>query len=141
MMLDVAVPELRTYYPLTTIHHPAIVLASVPSSWHHLSATRNHIHEDRIRMAKQAVATRTDLDPIDRLEEKVRMLVGIVTQLRADHARATEENGRLARELDGLRARLAESEEVTGSELSALREERELVRSRVAEMLEQLEAI
>jgi regulator of replication initiation timing len=92
-------------------------------------------------MAKQAVATRTDLDPIDRLEEKVRMLVGIVTQLRADHARATEENGRLARELDGLRARLAENEEVTGSELSALREERELVRSRVAEMLEQLEAI
>jgi len=92
-------------------------------------------------MAKQAVATRTDLDPIDRLEEKVRMLVGIVTQLRADHARATEENGRLARELDGLRARLAESEEVTGTELSALREERELVRSRVAEMLEQLEAI
>ena len=69
------------------------------------------------------------------------MLVGIVTQLRADHARATEENGRLARELDGLRARLAESEEVTGTELSALREERELVRSRVAEMLEQLEAI
>ena len=92
-------------------------------------------------MAKQAVATRTDLDPIDRLEEKVRMLVGIVTQLRADHARAAEENGRLVRELDGLRARLAESEEVTGTELSALREERDLVRSRVAEMLEQLEAI
>ena len=92
-------------------------------------------------MAKQAVATRTDLDPIDRLEEKVRMLVGIVTQLRADHARATEENGRLARELDNLRARLAESEESTGTELSALREERDLIRSRVAEMLEQLEAI
>ena len=69
------------------------------------------------------------------------MLVGIVTQLRADHARATEENGRLARELDGLRARLAESEEVTGTELNALREERDIVRSRVAEMLEQLEAI
>ena len=92
-------------------------------------------------MAKQAVATRTDLDPIDRLEEKVRMLVGIVTQLRADHARATEENGRLARELDNVRARLAESEEVSGSELSALREERDLIRSRVSEMLEQLEAI
>jgi regulator of replication initiation timing len=92
-------------------------------------------------MAKQAVATRTDLDPIDRLEEKVRMLVGIVTQLRADHARATEENGRLARELDSLRARLAETEEVSGSELNALREERDLIRARVAEMLEQLEAI
>ena len=92
-------------------------------------------------MAKQAVATRTDLDPIDRLEEKVRMLVGIVTQLRVDHARATEENGRLARELDSLRARLAETEEVSGSELNALREERDLIRARVAEMLEQLEAI
>ncbi len=91
-------------------------------------------------MAKQAVATRTDLDPIDRLEEKVRMLVGIVTQLRADHARVTDENGRLARELDNLRARLTESE-ATGSELSALREERDLIRSRVAEMLDQLEAI
>jgi regulator of replication initiation timing len=92
-------------------------------------------------MAKQAVATRTDLDPIDRLEEKVRMLVGIVTQLRADHARATEENSRLTRELDSLRMRLAESEATTGTELNALREERDLIRSRVAEMLEQLEAI
>ena len=92
-------------------------------------------------MAKQAVATRTDLDPIDRLEEKVRTLVSIVTQLRADHARVAEENGRLARELDNMRSRLAAENEATGSELSALREERELVRSRVAEMLEQLEAI
>jgi regulator of replication initiation timing len=91
-------------------------------------------------MAKQAVATRTDLDPIDRLEEKVRMLVGIVTQLRADHARAAEENSRLARELDNLRVRLAESE-ANETELSALRDERDLIRSRVAEMLEQLEAL
>ena len=57
-------------------------------------------------MAKQAVATRIDLDPIDRLEEKVRMLVSIVTQLRADHARAAEENGRLKSELDNMRSRL-----------------------------------
>jgi len=91
-------------------------------------------------MAKQALATRTDLDPIDRLEEKVRMLVGIVTQLRAEHARSTEENSRLARELDAMRARLAESD-ATGSELSALRDERDLIRSRVAEMLQQLESI
>jgi len=92
-------------------------------------------------MAKQAVATRTDLDPIDRLEEKVRMLVSIVTQLRADHARAAEENGRLKSELDNMRARLAAENEATDSELSALREERDLIRSRVSEMLEQLEAI
>jgi regulator of replication initiation timing len=91
-------------------------------------------------MAKQAVAAQTDLDPIDRLEDKVRTLIGVVTQLRADHAKAAEENIRLAREIDTLQARLAESE-VTGSELNVLREERDLIRSRVAEMLQQLESI
>jgi hypothetical protein len=53
----------------------------------------------------------------------------------------TEENGRIARELDNMRSRLTAESEATGSELSALREERDLIRSRVAEMLEQLEAI
>jgi regulator of replication initiation timing len=92
-------------------------------------------------MAKQATAVaRTELDPIDRLEEKVKLLVGVVTQLRNEHARATEENTRLAREIDGLRARLADSE-ASSSELSALRDERDLIRSRVAEMLDQLEAL
>ncbi len=43
-------------------------------------------------------------------------------------------------ELDNMRARLAESE-VTGNELTVLREERDLIRARVSEMLEQLEAI
>ena len=92
-------------------------------------------------MAKQATAVaRTELEPIDRLEEKVKLLVGVVAQLRNDHARATDENARLMREIDSLRARLAESE-ATESELSALRDEREIIRSRVSEMLEQLDAI
>jgi regulator of replication initiation timing len=91
-------------------------------------------------MAKQAVATRTDLDPIDRLEEKVKLLVSVVTQLRREHAKAVDDNSRLLRELDNMRARLAETE-VSGTELTALRDERDLVRARVAEMLEQLESI
>jgi regulator of replication initiation timing len=91
-------------------------------------------------MAKQAVATRTDLDPIDRLEEKVKLLVSVVAQLRREHAKALDDNSRLIRELDSMRGRLAESE-VSGSELTALREERDVIRARVAEMLEQLEAI
>jgi regulator of replication initiation timing len=91
-------------------------------------------------MAKQAVATRTDLDPIDRLEEKVKLLVSVIAQLRREHAKAIDDNSRLLRDLDSMRSRLAESE-VSGSELTALREERDLVRARVAEMLEQLEAI
>ena len=91
-------------------------------------------------MAKQAVAARTDLDPIDRLEEKVKLLVSVVSQLRREHAKAIDDNSRLMREVDNLRTRLAESE-VSSGELTALREERDLIRSRVSEMLEQLEAI
>lgn len=101
-------------------------------------------------MTKQAVARATDvssdapakaaLDPIDRLEEKIRLLVNMVAQLRAEQARSAEEHARLTQEIAALRARLAEAEKL-GTELAALRDERELVRARVAEMLEQLEAI
>jgi regulator of replication initiation timing len=92
-------------------------------------------------MVKTAAAARTtDLDPIDRLEEKVRRLVQMIAQLRADQARAAGDNARLVQELDALRARLAEAD-AAGSELTALRDERDLIRARVSEMLEQLEAI
>ena len=93
-------------------------------------------------MVKQAtaVARTTDLEPIDRLEEKVKRLVEIITQLREEQARSANENVRLGQELTLLRAQLADAE-ATGTELSALRDERELIRSRVTEMLEQLEGI
>lgn len=86
-------------------------------------------------------ATRTvDLAPIDRLEEKVKALVALVDRLKGDAARLAEDNARLAREVEGLHARLADAETASG-EILALREERDLVRTRVAEMLEQLEGI
>ena len=91
-------------------------------------------------MAKTAVARTIDLEPIDRLEEKVKLLVGMVTRLRSEQARAAEENARLAQEVEGLRARLADAEN-TNAELSVLRDEREVIRTRVAEMLQQLDAI
>ena len=91
-------------------------------------------------MAKQAVARTVDLEPIDRLEEKIKLLVSIVAQLRADHARTVDENTRLGQELESVRARLADAEAAT-TELDALRDERELIRTRVSEMLEQLETI
>ena len=90
-------------------------------------------------MAKVAVRG-VDLEPIDRLEEKVKLLVGVIDRLRADQVRAADENTRLTRELDGLKARLAETEGTT-SELAALREERVLIRSRVGEMLTQIESL
>ena len=91
-------------------------------------------------MAKAAVASTVDLEPIDRLEEKVKMLVGMIDRLRAENARASEDNARLAREMDTLRGRLADAEG-TGAELSALRDERNLIRTRVGEMLQQIETL
>jgi len=89
-------------------------------------------------MAK--TATRVDLEPIDRLEEKVKLLVSLVDRLKSDQARAAEENQRLSRELDAMRARLAASDGLA-SELSTLKEERDVIRTRVSDMLEQLEAL
>ena len=91
-------------------------------------------------MAKTAVAQPVGLEPIDRLEEKIKLLVDTVSQLRSDQARAADENTRLTQELATLRARLADAELVQ-TELSTLREEREAIRTRVADMLTQLEAV
>ena len=91
-------------------------------------------------MAK-AVATRSvDLEVIDRLEEKLKLLVGMVERLRADGVRMSDENTRLLRELEASRNRLADAEG-TSVELTALREEREQIRSRVGEMLQQIESL
>jgi len=91
-------------------------------------------------MAKQATARTIDLDPIDRLEDKIKLLVGVVTKLRSDQAKTAEENARLAQEIESLRARL-EDAHGAHSELDALRSEREAIRGRVAEMLSHLESI
>jgi regulator of replication initiation timing len=90
-------------------------------------------------LAKVAVRG-VDLEPIDRLEEKVKQLVGMIDRLRADQGRAADENARLTREIDGLKARLHEAEGASG-ELQALRDERDLIRSRVGEMLTQIDSL
>ena len=91
-------------------------------------------------MAKQAVARTTDLEPIDRLEDKIKLLVDMVSRLRAEQAKAADENTRLAREVDTLRARLSEADSAS-AELAALRDERDVIRTRVADMLSQLESL
>jgi regulator of replication initiation timing len=89
----------------------------------------------------KGLATRSiDLEPIDRLEEKLKLLVGVIERLRGDSARMAEENTRLSRELDSARAQLTEAEG-TSAEMAALREERELIRGRVGEMLQQIESL
>jgi regulator of replication initiation timing len=89
----------------------------------------------------KAVAARTiDLEPIDRLEEKVKLLVGMIDRLRSDNARALDENTRLLRELDAARARIADADNVNADAV-ALREERDLIRTRVDDMLKQIESL
>ncbi len=90
-------------------------------------------------MAKTATRS-VELEPIDRLEEKVKLLVAMIERMKSDQARAAEENQRLSRDLDSMRARLASSEGLL-SELSTLKEERDVIRTRVTDMLEQLEAL
>jgi regulator of replication initiation timing len=90
-------------------------------------------------MAKTA-ARSVELEPIDRLEEKVKLLVSMIDRMKAEQSHAADENQRLSRELESMRSRLATSEGLI-SELSMLKEERDIIRSRVGEMLEQLEAL
>jgi regulator of replication initiation timing len=90
-------------------------------------------------MAKTA-ASSIELEPIDRLEEKVKRLIGVVERMKSEQARAAEENQRLSRELESMRARLAATDSVA-TELSALKQERDIIRTRVGDMLEQLEAL
>jgi regulator of replication initiation timing len=91
------------------------------------------------RMAKISPSS-VELEPIDRLEEKLKLLVNVVERLKTDQARAAEENQRLTAEVTSLRSRVAAGETLS-TELSALREERDVIRTRVGEMLEQLDAL
>ena len=90
-------------------------------------------------MVKPGART-VELEPIDRLEEKVRLLVGMMDHMKSEQARAAEENQRLSREMEALRGRLATSDALS-SEVAALKDERDKIRTRVSDMLEQLEAL
>jgi regulator of replication initiation timing len=81
-----------------------------------------------------------DLEPIDRLEGKIRQLVAVVERMKADQVRAADDNRQLTREVETLRGRLNAGESAT-AEVTALKQERDVIRTRVADMLEQLEAL
>jgi regulator of replication initiation timing len=90
-------------------------------------------------MAKTATRS-VDLEPIDRLEEKMKLLVGMVERMKGEQARAAEENQRLSRELDSMRARVA-ANDALATELSTMKDERDVIRARVTDMLQQLDAL
>ena len=90
-------------------------------------------------MAKTAIRS-VELEPIDRLEEKVKLLVSMVERMKLESARVVEDNQRLSRELESMRTRLAANDGLA-LELSTMKEERDVIRTRVTDMLEQLEAL
>jgi len=89
-------------------------------------------------MAKTAQSV--ELDAIERLEDKVRKLVALVEEMRGERARLAAENRALGDEVGVLRKKLVD-DEGAAAEVATLREEREQVRSRVKDMLAQIEAL
>jgi regulator of replication initiation timing len=89
------------------------------------------------------MATKTTapgLESIDRLEEKIKLLVNTIGRIKGEQARVAEENGRLKAEIETLNRRI-NSAESTGAEVASLREERDLIKSRVTDMLKQLDGL
>jgi len=85
-------------------------------------------------------ATSSAVEPIDRLEEKIKLLVSVIGRLRGEQSRVMEDNARPQRDLDAVKARIAEAEGTAG-EVADLRSERDQIRARVSEMLQQLDAL
>jgi uncharacterized coiled-coil DUF342 family protein len=81
-----------------------------------------------------------DIQPIDRLEEKIRQLVSVIDTLRAERARAVDDVARLERELEQAKTRI-EAASGASTELSTLREERDLIRNRVVQMIAQIDKV
>lgn len=84
--------------------------------------------------------TMAGVEPLDRLEEKIKLLVSTISRLKGEHTRLTEDNGTMQREIASLQERLSRAE-TTGSEVTALKEERDLIRARVGEILAELDTL
>jgi len=85
-------------------------------------------------------ATAADLGVVERLDDKIRQLISLVEKSRTEATKLRAENERLGKDIDALQAQLINAEGVA-VELTALREERDQVRTRVAGMLAQLDAL
>src|SRR6185503_5131693 len=115
----------------------------------HRDRARNHARRRSARqvvgkgkdsMVRSGAAAVVDVQPIDRLEEKVRQMVGVIDSLRTDKARAAEEVSRLQQEVASLKSRLADGA-TASAELATMREERDLIRARVTQMISQIDKL
>jgi regulator of replication initiation timing len=90
-------------------------------------------------MAQTKIAT-PSLESIDRLEDKIKLLINTISRIKGEQARVAEENGKLKAEIESLKGRL-NTAETAGAEVVTLREERDLIKNRVADMLKQLDGL
>ena len=81
-----------------------------------------------------------DMATLDRLAEKVSALVQLLEQTRNELAETSENNVRLSNEIEALQSQFAQSQD-DGLEMQTLLDEREQIRARVTEILEQLESL
>ena len=81
-----------------------------------------------------------DTEALDRLEEKVKLLVALVGRMRTEQARLADDFQAASKELEAARARLQDAEGAT-AEIAALKDERDLIRARVGSLLEQIEGL
>jgi chromosome segregation ATPase len=77
---------------------------------------------------------------LDRLAEKVSALVQLLEQTRNELAETSENNVRLSNEIEALQSQFAQSQD-DGLEMQTLLDEREQIRARVTEILDQLESL
>ena len=90
-------------------------------------------------MAKTATRS-AEVDSLDRLEDKIKRLVAMVERMKSEQARAAEENQKLKAEIEALKSRAATGDSLS-SELAALKDERDVIRTRVSDMIHQLDAL
>ena len=81
-----------------------------------------------------------DMATLDRLAEKVSALVQLLEQTRTELTETSENNVRLSNELEALQGQFAQSQD-DGLEMQTLLDEREQIRARVTEILDQLESL
>jgi regulator of replication initiation timing len=84
--------------------------------------------------------TTPGLESIDRLEEKIKLLVSTIARVKGEQSRVTEENLKLKADIEALKGRVSTAESA-GAEVIALREERDQIKARVTDMLKQLDGL
>lgn len=96
--------------------------------------------QERYVEVVENMAVDIDVEPIERLAQKVKGLISVLERTRDELSQTTEDNVRLSREVEELRAQLASAER-SEADATSLRKERDEIRARVSEMLDQLESI